>query len=98
MVLIPEIGASCMEEPPIWVSGITAFEDEAVCLAFGAIATVESVLKMVERKEQSLELFLTLKGPTKKKSLMMTLERLLFFIGTAIRRDTRRLARRLIPA
>ena len=48
-------------------------------------------------KEQSLELFLTLKGSTKKKSLMMTLERLLSFINTKIPRDTRRLARGLIP-
>ena len=96
MVLLPEIGASCMEEPPIWVSGATAFEDEATCLAFGAIATVESVLKMV-KTEKSFELFLNVKGSAKKKSLMMTLERLLCFIGTVIRRDTRRLARRLIP-
>ena len=55
-----------MEEPPIWVSGTTAFEAEAVCLAFGAIATVESVLKMV-KAEKSFELFLTLKGSAKKK-------------------------------
>jgi len=95
--LLPEIGASCTEEPPIWASGATAFEDEAACLAFGAIATVKSVFQMV-KTEKSFELFLTLKGSAKKKSLMMTLERLLSFIDTAIRRDTRRLARRLIPA
>ena len=58
MVLLPEIGASCMEEPPIWVSGTTAFEDEAVCLAFGAIATVESVLKMVGTKRTKPRAFL----------------------------------------
>ena len=51
MVLIPEIGASCMEELPIWVSGTIAFEDEAVCLAFGAITTEESVLRMKKREE-----------------------------------------------
>ena len=37
---------------------------------------------MVRTKEQSLKLFLTLKGSMKKKSLMMTLERLLSFIDT----------------
>ena len=58
MVLLPEIGASCMEEPPIWVSEATAFEDEAVCLAFGAIATVESVLKMVKMKRTKPRAFL----------------------------------------
>ena len=62
MVLIPEIRASCMGEPPIWVSGTTAFEDEAVCLAFGAIATVESVLKMVGTRRTKLRVFLTLRG------------------------------------
>ena len=46
-----------MEEPPIWASGATTFEDEAACLAFGAIATVKSVLKMV-KMEKSFELFL----------------------------------------
>ena len=66
MVLLPEIGASCMEEPPIWVSGATAFEDEAVCLAFGAIATVESVLKMV-KTEKSFKLFLTLRGSNEEE-------------------------------
>ena len=56
----------------------------------------KSVLKMV-KTEKSFELFLTLKGSAKKKSLMMTLERLLSFIGTVILKDTRRLVRRLIP-
>jgi len=87
-----------MEEPPIWVSGTMAFEDEAVCLAFGAIATEESVLRMKETRRIKLRVFLTLTGPTKKKSLMMTLKKLLSFIGTVIRRDTRRLARGLISA
>ena len=35
--VIPEIGASCMEEPPLWASVTTAFDDEAVRLALGAI-------------------------------------------------------------
>jgi len=36
--VIPEMGASCMEELPLGVSAVTAFEDEAVGLALGAIA------------------------------------------------------------
>jgi len=36
--VIPEMGASCMEELPLGVSTVTAFEDEAVGLALGAIA------------------------------------------------------------
>jgi len=35
--VIPEMGASCMEEPPLGVSAAIAFEDEAVGLALGAI-------------------------------------------------------------
>jgi len=46
-----------MEEPPIWVSGTTVFEDEAVCLAFGAIMTKDSVLGMKEtRRTKSFKL------------------------------------------
>ena len=55
-----------MEEPPIWASGTTAFKDEAVCLGFGAIATVKSVLKMV-KMEKSFELFLTLRGSNEEE-------------------------------
>jgi len=45
-----------MEEPPIWVSGMIAFEDKVACLAFGAIATEESVLGMKEmRRTKSFE-------------------------------------------
>ena len=43
--VIPEIGASCMEEPPLWASVATAFNDEAVRLALGAIAKQESDAK-----------------------------------------------------
>ena len=51
---LPEIGVSCMEEPPIWVSGTTAFEDEAVCLAFGAIVIKDPMLdEGNENKESS---------------------------------------------
>ena len=39
---IPEIGASCEEEPALGVSATTPFEDEAVCLALGAIANQRS--------------------------------------------------------
>ena len=39
---ISEIGVSCMEEPPLGVSATIAREDEAICLAFGAIANQRS--------------------------------------------------------
>ena len=42
------IGASCMEEPPIWISGVTALEDETTGLVLGAISTVKSLLKVVK--------------------------------------------------
>ena len=59
MVLVPEMGASCMEEPPIWTSEATALEDETVGLFFGAISTVKLVLKMKESRK-SFKLFLIL--------------------------------------
>jgi len=67
MILLPEIGASCMEKSPIWVSGTTAFEDEAVCLAFGAITIVESVLKMVETRRTKPQAFLNPKRPDEEE-------------------------------
>jgi len=59
MILLPEMGASCVEGPPIWASGATTLEDEATCLVFGAILIVKSVLKMKESRK-SFKLFLTL--------------------------------------
>ena len=56
MVLLPEIGASYMEEPPIWISRATAIEDEEAGLVLGAISTVKSLLKVV-KMEKSFELF-----------------------------------------
>jgi len=53
MVLLPEIGASCVEETPIGVSGAAVLEDEATCLAFGAISTVKPVLKTVKIEKAS---------------------------------------------
>ena len=44
-----------MEEPPIWVSGMMAFEDEAVCLAFGAIVIEDSMFD--EGNEENKETF-----------------------------------------
>ena len=41
MVLLPEIGASCIEEAPIWTSRATALEEEATGLVFGAIVNGE---------------------------------------------------------
>jgi len=43
MVFLPEMGASCVEEPPIWTFGATALEDEATGFVFRAISTVNSV-------------------------------------------------------
>ena len=40
--IIPEIGASCAEEPPLWASTTAAFEDDAVGLALGAIVNQET--------------------------------------------------------
>ena len=50
--VIPEIGASCMEEPPLWASVTTAFDDEAVCLALGAIANQESNARRKKREQR----------------------------------------------
>jgi len=44
-----------MEEPPILVSGMMAFEDEAVCLAFGAIMIEDSMFD--EGNEEKKESF-----------------------------------------
>ena len=38
MIFLPEMGASCMEEPPIWAIGETTLEDKATGLVFGAIS------------------------------------------------------------
>ena len=51
--------ASCVGGPPIWASGAIALEDEATCLAFGAIAIVKSMSQMKENGKSS-KLFLTL--------------------------------------
>ena len=59
MVLLLEMGASYMGGPLIWASRATSLEDEAVCLVFGAISTVKSVLKMKE-SGKSFKLFLIL--------------------------------------
>ena len=53
MVLLPEIGASCMEELPLGVFGATALEDEEAGLVFGAISTVRSVLKTTKMIEKA---------------------------------------------
>ena len=43
MVLLPEMGASCVKELPIWTSEVAALEDEATGFVFGAISTVNFV-------------------------------------------------------
>ena len=58
MVLLPEMGVSCVEGPPIRISGATTLEDKEAGLVFGAILAVRLVLKTVE--EKSFKLFLTL--------------------------------------
>ena len=59
---LPEMGAYCVEEPPICISGATALDDEATNFVFGAISTVISVSKMRERRKSS-ELFLNSESP-----------------------------------
>ena len=53
MVLLPEMGASYVEETSICVSGAVALEDEATCLAFDAIAIVKPVSQMVKIEKAS---------------------------------------------
>ena len=50
-ILLPEMGASCVEELPIWISRAIALEDEEGGLVFGAISTVKSVLKTMKWKK-----------------------------------------------
>ena len=42
MVFLPKIGASYVDELPIWASGAIALEDEATGLVFKAISIVNS--------------------------------------------------------
>ena len=58
MILLPEMGASCIEEPPICTSEVTTLEDEATGLVFGAILAANSVKKMRKRRK-GLKLFLS---------------------------------------
>jgi len=57
MVLLPEMGASCVEEHPICTSRATTLEDEATSLVFEAILAANSVKKMRKRGKGS-KLFL----------------------------------------
>ena len=41
-----------MEEPPICISRATSLDDEAIDFVFRAISTVNSVLKMKERRKK----------------------------------------------
>ena len=36
-ILLPKMGTFCLEELPIWTSGVTELEEEATDLIFGAI-------------------------------------------------------------
>jgi len=51
-ILLPEMGASCVEEPPIWISGAIVLEDEVAGLVFGAISTEKSVLKTMKMEKK----------------------------------------------
>ena len=84
MVLLPEMGASCVEEPPIWTSGVTALEEEATSLVFEAIFNGEFFRKDEKKKEKARSFswvfrYWMQKINEEEKSLMMTLERLLSF-------------------
>jgi len=63
--IIPEIRASCAEEPPLWASATAAFEDDAVGLVLGAIGDQESDDGM-KRDEQRKTPFL--KNPKQMRS------------------------------
>jgi len=60
--LLPEMGASCMEELPIWTSGATVLEEEGTCLVFGAIFDGEFFREDgdKEKKAQNFSKFLKL--------------------------------------
>ena len=58
-ILLLEMGAFCVEEPPIWISVAIALEDEEAGLNFGVIYTVKLVLKTMKMKK-SFKLFLIL--------------------------------------
>ena len=53
MVLLPEMGASYVEEPPIWTSGATVLEEEAIGLVFGAILNGEFFRKDGDKEEKA---------------------------------------------
>ena len=59
MVLLPEMGASCIEEPPIWSSRATALEEEAKGLVFGAILNDEFFRKDRDKEEKARSFFLS---------------------------------------
>ena len=59
MILLPEIGASCIEQPPIWAFGATTLKEEATGLVFAAIFNGEFFRKD-KKKKKSPELFLKL--------------------------------------
>ena len=56
MVFLTEMGASYVEEPPIWTSGAIALDDEAIGFIIGAISIVNSMYKKERRR--SSEFFL----------------------------------------
>jgi len=73
MVLLPKIGASCIEKPPISASGATKPEDEATSVVFGAILIMNSVEK-IEKRKKRLKAFLKflkfwMQSSTEKKSV-----------------------------
>jgi len=71
MVLLPEMGAFCVEELLIWTSGVTALEEEVTGLVFGAIFNDEFFIKDGDKEEkaESFSKFLKLwtQGSMEKK-------------------------------
>jgi len=57
MVLLPEMGASYVEKPPIWTSGATALKKEATGLVFGAIFNGEFFRKDGDKEEKARSFF-----------------------------------------
>ena len=98
MVLLPEMGASCVEEPPIWISGVIALEDKEAGLVFGAISTEKLVLKTKKIKIFNLFLTLDTKLSEEEEESNDDSWKTVVFIGTVIRRDTRCMSQDLILA
>jgi len=53
LVLLPKMGASCIEKPPIWTFEVTELEEETTGLVFAAIFNGELFKKDRDREEKA---------------------------------------------